>query len=76
VTRDDLERAAGLYEEAAAELERALGHCRVAADHFRKGEVPNGAAHAWAAHGHLLEASELMGQQAKQHTGKAQLPDD
>jgi hypothetical protein len=76
VTQEELERAAQLYEEAAAELERALGHCRVAAERFRKGEVPSGTADAWAAHGHLLKASERMGEQAKQHTGKAQLPDD
>ncbi len=76
MTQDDLERAAQLYEEAAGELERALGHCRVAAERFRNGEVPSGTAHAWAAHGHLLKASRQMDEQAEQHTGKAQLPDD
>ena len=76
MTQEDLERAALLYEEAAAELERALGHCRVAAEHFRSGEVPNGAAHAWAAHGHILAARERLNEQARQHTGKAMLPGD
>ena len=46
---DALEATARLYDEAATELEHALGHCRVAAEHFRNHEVPRGAAHAWAA---------------------------
>jgi hypothetical protein len=76
VTQEDLERAAMLYEEAAAELERAVGHCRVAAEHFRGGLVPNGTAHAWAAYGHLLAARERLDGQARQHTAKAMLPGD
>jgi len=76
LTQDELERAAQLYVEAAAELERALGHCRVAAEHFRNGEVPNGTAHAWAARGHLLQAAQRLDEQATQHTRKAQLPGD
>jgi HEPN domain-containing protein len=76
VTQEELEHAAQLYEEAAAELERALGHCRVAAEHFRNGQVPNGTAHAWAARGHLLKAAERLDGQAVQHTRKAQLPGD
>jgi hypothetical protein len=76
MTQTDLELAVQLYEAAAAELERALGHCRVAAEHFRNGEVPNGAAHAWAARGHLVVAGQRLDEQAQQHTGKAQLPDD
>jgi hypothetical protein len=61
LTQEELERAAQLYEEAAAEFERALGHCRVAAEHFRNGEVPNGTAHAWAARGHLVNAAAAAG---------------
>ena len=76
MTQDDLDRAARLYEEAAAELERAVGHCRVAAERFRNGEVPGGTAHAWAAHGHLEAARERLDEQARQHTGKAQLAGD
>ncbi len=76
MTQADLERAAQLYEEAAAELERAKGHCLVAAEHFRRGEVPNGLAHAWAVHGHVVKAAQQLDEQAQQHTGKAQLPDD
>ena len=73
---DTLEATARLYDEAAAELERALGHCRVAADHFRNELVPRGTAHAWAARGHLLEAEALLDEQAREHAGRAQLPGD
>jgi hypothetical protein len=76
VTRDDLERAARTYDEAAAQLERALGHCRVAAERFRAGEVPSGTAHAWAAHGHLVAAAQHLDDQAHEHTKHALLPDD
>jgi hypothetical protein len=76
VTQDELEQAARTYEEAAAELERAIGHCRVAAEHFRDGVVPNGTAHAWAARGHLVRAARQLDAQAEQHTAKAQLPGD
>jgi hypothetical protein len=76
VTQEELEHAAQLYEEAAAELERALGHCRVAAEHFRNGKVPNGTAHAWAARGHIVNAAQRLDEQATQHTAKAQLPGD
>ena len=76
MTHEELERAAQMYEEAAAELERALGHCRVAAEHFRNVEQPRGTAHAWAARGHLLKAETLLDEQARQHSGKSLLPDD
>ena len=76
MTQEELEHAAQLYQDAAAELERALGHCGVAAEHFRRGEVPNGTAHAWAARGHLVKAEQLLDEQAAQHTRKAQLPGD
>jgi hypothetical protein len=36
------EAAARLYDEAAAELDRAAAHCRVAAERFRAAEVPRG----------------------------------
>ena len=71
---DALESAARLHDEASAELERALGHCRVAADHFRSKEVPRGAAHAWAAHGRILNAQSLLDRQAREHAAKSLLP--
>jgi hypothetical protein len=61
------EAAARLYEQAADELEQAVAHCRIAAEHFRGREVPRGAAHAWAALGHLREAEDRLDEQAREH---------
>jgi hypothetical protein len=75
VSRDEsaerLEATAQLYEDTAAELERAVAHCRVAAEHFRSGEVPRGAAHAWAARGHLVEAEARLDEQAREHARRS-----
>ncbi len=76
MSNEALDRAAGLYDEVAAELERALGHCRVAAQHFRDELVPRGTAHAWAARGHLLKAEALLDEQAREHSSHALLPED
>jgi len=64
---ETLDATARLFEETATELERALEHCRVAAQHFRDGVVPRGTAHAWAARGHLLKAEALLDAQAREH---------
>jgi hypothetical protein len=71
-----LEQAAQLYNAAAHELDRAAGHCRVSAEHFRNGEVPRGAAHAWAAFGHVREALDRLEQQARDHSKRALLAGD
>ena len=76
MTQEELERAAQLYEEASAELERAASHCLVAAEHFRNVEQPRGTAHAWAARGHLLKAEALLDEQARNPSAKALLPGD
>ncbi len=68
---DALEAAARLYEDAAAELESAVAHCRVAAQHFRDELVPRGTAHAWAARGHLLNAEALLDAQAREHASRS-----
>jgi hypothetical protein len=64
---DALEATAALYDEVAKELDLAAKHCRTASSHFRNKEVPRGAAHAWAAYGHLMEAQERMRAQAREH---------
>jgi hypothetical protein len=61
----------GLYEQAAAELELAAQHARVAARHLREEEVPRSGAHAWAAHGHQLAAQEFLSQAARLHAARA-----
>jgi hypothetical protein len=80
LTADDrqarLDAVAKLCEEAAHELDRAAGHCRVSAEHFRGGEVPRGAAHAWAAFGHAREALDRLEEQARVHATHSRLPGD
>lgn len=68
---EELEAAASLFERAADELDLAARHCRTAAGHMRDREVPRGAAHAWAAHGHMLRAGELLDEQARVHARKS-----
>jgi hypothetical protein len=68
---EGLEEAARLYDAAAEELEQAAKHCRTAARHFRDREVPRGAAHAWAAYGHIRAAEDSLDQQARTHAGKS-----
>ena len=67
------EAAARLFEEAAAELDRASGHCRRAAERFRDGEVPGAADHAWTALGYLREAELGLETQARGHRLRANL---
>jgi hypothetical protein len=67
---DPRAEAAGLYDQAAVELEVAAQHARVAARHLREGEVPRSGAHAWAAHGHDLTAQELLSQAAQLHAAQ------
>jgi hypothetical protein len=62
-----LEAAARLYDEAADELEHAARHCRTTARHFRDGDVPRAAAHAWAAFGHARTADAALEDQARKH---------
>jgi hypothetical protein len=71
--RARLEAAARLYEQAADELDRAAGHSRRAAEHFRSGDVPRATAHSWAALGHVREAEDRLDEQARQHRLRAQL---
>ena len=68
---DPLEATAQLYDEAAHELEQAARHCEVAAQHFRDKLVPRGAAHAWAARGHILEAQARLDEQAREHADRS-----
>jgi hypothetical protein len=65
------EASASLYEGAAAELDLAAAHCRTAASHFRDGEIPRAAAHAWAARGHTLVAADSLDEQAREHARRA-----
>ena len=65
------DEAAELYDAAAEELDQAAKHCRTAARHFRDSEIPRGAAHAWAAFGHIRAAEESLDEQARIHASKS-----
>lgn len=66
-----LDGVAEVYDRIAVELEQALAHVRVAAAHYRNELVPRGAAHAWAARGHLLSAQEQLDAQAIDHAANS-----
>jgi len=55
------------FDEIVTELEKAMAHAKVAAAHFRSGEVPRGYAHALAVDGHIQVAHEALSQVAKRH---------
>lgn len=44
----DLETMAMEFEKIKSELELALKHCEISANHFRKGEVRRACAHAFS----------------------------
>jgi hypothetical protein len=67
-----LAAAARLYEEVAAELERAAAHAAVAAQHLRDENAPRASAHAWALRGHLLEAEARLDEQAREHARRSE----
>jgi 1-aminocyclopropane-1-carboxylate deaminase/D-cysteine desulfhydrase-like pyridoxal-dependent ACC family enzyme len=68
---ENMEAAARLYDAAAEDLEQAAKHCRTAARHFRDRDIPRGAAHAWAAFGHIRAAEESLEAQARTHASKS-----
>jgi hypothetical protein len=67
-----LDASARVYEEVAAELERAAAHATVAAQHLRDQNVPRASAHAWALRGHLLEAQSRLDEQAREHARRSE----
>ena len=62
-----LEAAASLFDSAADELDLAGAHARKAAEHFREGDVPRAASHAWAALGHLKTGEDRLVVHAREH---------
>ena len=59
--------------QIAEELEKAASHAKIAANHFKLGEVPRGCAHSFAVEGHIVVASETLSLVAKDHRLKARL---
>ena len=68
----DREDTAARYDQCAEDLLAAADHARIAAQHYRDGEIPRGCAHAWAAYGHTTKAHILLDQNAILHSSKAQ----
>lgn len=67
----DLRRTALEYEEAAAEFEAVVKHLRIAADHFRDGNIPRGSAHAWAAAGNASNGDRKLRELAEFHASRS-----
>ena len=65
------ETVAASYEDLARLLREAEQHCDVAARHHRAGDVPNGCDHAWAIHGYLRIAQELLDGLSKVHASQS-----
>lgn len=65
------ESIAERYEILAGELDTAAEHGRISARHFREHEVPRGCAHAFAAHGHVRAAQDLMDELARLHARRS-----
>lgn len=70
---DALEAQSKKLLQIAEELERAAAHAKIAANHFKSGEVPRGCAHSLAVEGHISVASETLSLVAKDHRLKAKL---
>lgn len=64
---EKLEVQAKRLEDAVVELEKAMAHAKVAAQHFRSGEVPRGCAHTLATQGHTVVVNEILNEIAKTH---------
>ena len=65
------EAQAKIFDAIAAESDRLATHARVAAGHFRAGEIPRGAAHAFALEGHLIAARRLLDDAAILHAARS-----
>jgi len=64
--------AAAAYQRAAEAAEQAAAHARTAARHMKDGDGGRGAAHAFAAQGHIVAAAEQLEDLAKIHAQRSQ----
>jgi hypothetical protein len=65
------EAQAQRLDALAAEADKIAAHARIAATHFRGGEVPRAGAHALALEGHLVNARRLLDEVAVDHASRA-----
>lgn len=69
--KNELEDQSNRLKSISTELEKALKHSQIAADHFLNSEVPRACAHTLALEGHLIVISEVLKEIAKTHRIKA-----
>ena len=67
------DQIAEMLEKAADELDLAMQHFRVATQHYRDRLIPRGCAHAFAAEGHMRNATALSDQVSQIHASHARL---
>ncbi len=65
------EEQAKRFDALAEEADKVAAHARIAATHFRAGEVPRAGAHALALEGHLVNARRLLDEAAVEHAKRA-----
>jgi hypothetical protein len=65
------EAQAQRLDALAAEADKIAAHARIAATHFRGGEVPRAGAHTFALEGHLVNARRLLDEVAVDHASRA-----
>jgi hypothetical protein len=65
------EEQAARFVSIAEEAAKLADHARIAAAHFRSGEVSRAGAHALALQGHLIVVRNLLDEVAVVHSTKA-----
>lgn len=65
------EEQARRFDAIVEEAGKIADHARVAATHFRAGEVARAGAHALAAEGHLINARRLLDEIAVVHASRS-----
>jgi hypothetical protein len=65
------EEQARRLDTLAGDADKIAAHARIAATHFRNGEVPRAGAHALALEGHLVNVRRLLDEVAVEHASRA-----
>lgn len=71
--KNDLQEQVNRLVLISSELNAAVKHSNVAAEHFKNSEVPRGCAHTLALEGHLNVVSDLLKEIAKLHAVEARI---
>lgn len=65
------EEQARRLDTLAGDADKIAAHARIAATHFRNGEVPRAGAQALALEGHLVNVRRLLDEVAVEHASRA-----